>query len=101
MASETGDEPVEWLRVEDVRRLEPRSSGDRRAPAQAPEGSARVRVARDDERRAPIAREPRVEVAEVEPIDLRIDLERDAELRRAIDDGLDVEGIGLTCENPP
>ena len=60
-----------------------------------------MRVARDHELSAAILGEPRVDVVQIEPIDLAVDLERDAGSGRRVEDGLDVEGIGLAPKQTP
>ncbi|MBE3096479.1 MAG: carboxylesterase family protein, partial [Planctomycetes bacterium] len=85
-------------RVRDVGRLEPGAPRHRHAPAQRAEAAARVGVGVDDELHAPIAREPRVDVVEVEPVDLAADLEHHAEPGGRFDDLLDVHRVGLPPE---
>ena len=58
-------------------------------------------VARNDDRHAAVARDPGVDVVQVEPIALTIDLERHAVACRGRHDRLDIQGIGLTLENEP
>ena len=58
----------------------------------------RVRVARDDERDAAVARGPRHRVAEVEAVDLTVDLQRDARCGCRREDGVDVEAQRLASQ---
>ena len=57
-------------------------------------------VARDDEPRAAIPGELRVDVVQVQPIDLTVDFERHAPRRGRVDDRGDVERIRLALQDP-
>src|SRR6185295_20178322 len=94
-------ELVEGARVENVRRLKPGPPRHHHAPAQAPERVAGMTVTGDDEPRAAIARELRMDVVGVEPLDLAVDLDRDAVPRRGVDDRVHVDRVGLALQEAP
>ena len=52
----------------------------------------------DDDRDATFAGEPGVHVAEVEALRMAVDLERDPQPRRSVDDALHVHGIRRTFQ---
>ena len=78
-------------RVEDLLLREPRPARLRDAELGVRERADRVRVGRDRDAHARLAREPRMDVAHVESVGLAVDLERRAGLDRARDDALDVD----------
>ena len=59
----------------------------------------RVRV--DDELHASIARQPGVNVVEIQAIDLAVDLKRDAGRGRGGEHPVDIEAVGLAFEDQP
>ena len=82
-------------------RLEPRPTSHGRSPSQHSQAVARVSVARDNEPHAAIARQPGVNVVQVEPVHLTVDFQCDAELCGGVDDGVDVERVRIAFENEP
>src|SRR5206468_8742664 len=70
IASQRRAKLVERTRVQHVGGLEPRAARDEDAPPQRPEADSRVGVARHDKANAAIPRELRVDVVEIQPVDL-------------------------------
>ena len=81
--------------------LNPGPSGHQGSPPQLADGGGGMSVARDDELCAALLRELRMNVTQVESIDLTIDLEGDAARRGGVDDGGDIEGVGLPAQDSP
>src|SRR5438309_1089121 len=79
--------------------LEPGAASDHDAPAGDTQSVPRVGIARNDETGAAVARQPRMDVIQVETIDLRIDLQCDTAPASGLEDGFDVKGIGFAFEN--
>ena len=78
------------------------SSATRAAPARCRARRSRARASRARRSRSTsltpgLAREPRVHVAQVEPVGLRVDLEERPGLERLLDDPLDVDVDGRAC----
>src|SRR4029450_9589051 len=79
----------ERSRVENIRGLEPGATSHRDAPPEHAELLGRMRVARDHEFDAALLGVARVNVAQIEAMEVAVDLERDAVLGRGSDEGVD------------
>ena len=87
-------------RVQHLLLREPRTPRLRDAELRVAEGADRVRIGRDRDPDACLAREPGVRVAHVEPVGLRVDLERRPRLDGVRDDTLDVDRSAVALQQP-
>src|SRR6476620_5511288 len=100
VSPECGPEVRKGERIEHVARFQPRPSSNDDAPAQGLKALTRVCIARNDDPRAPLVCQTSVDVVHVQAMRLRVDLERDAAGNGAIDDGVDVDRIRLSRQQP-
>src|SRR5262249_59836775 len=100
-SAKRGLECVERACVEDVVRREPRAAGHEDAPPQPSERLTRVGVRGDDDLHAAVARGARLDVAQIEAIDLAVDLEGHAVPPRGLDDGVEVEWVRIAAQDLP
>src|SRR5215213_1126110 len=66
---------LERAGIQHVLRLQPRAPGDEHAPARPAERGGRMRVARDDDRNAALTRQARMDLVEIQPVQLTVDLD--------------------------
>src|SRR5262249_3976157 len=79
---------------------QPAASSLRDAEIRVAERTDAVRIRVDDETEPRLAGQPRVCVAQVEPVRLRVDLEEGAGLERRLDGALDVDVRGWAHVDP-
>ena len=91
VSAQRGAQRREWQAGQDVPRSEPGTTGGERGPVQVLEASDGMRVARQHDLHAAIAREPRMSIVQVAAMRLAVDFEGDAKACGLCDHGFDVE----------